>query len=149
MGRTIKITLICLIFFCLFTHPLFAASNVRTVVKIIHASTGSDHVDSNLNSIISELKSVFKYTSYRLLNNQQLTQQFNQEGRISLPGNRTLAITPADMTGKRIKYQIAIQRGNKSIFQTQVLLKNNNSITIGGPQHEDGVLLFNISGSAQ
>jgi hypothetical protein len=149
MGRTIKITLICLAFFCLFTHPLFAAGSVKSVVMVIQASTSSNHVDSGLNSIISELKSVFKYTSYRLLNNQRLTQQFNQQSSVNLPGNRTLLITPTDMNGKRIKYQIVIQRGNKSIFQTQVLLKNNNSITIGGPQHEDGVLLFNIMGSAQ
>jgi hypothetical protein len=27
------------------------------------------------------------------------------------------------------------------------LLKNNSSITIGGPQFNNGVLLFNISGS--
>ncbi len=148
MGRTIKITLICLTFFCLFTHPLFAANSVKTIVKVIHASTGSNQVDSSLNSIISELKSVFKYTSYRLLNNQQLTQQFNQQGSVNLPGNRTLVITPTEMNGKRIKYQIAIKKGSKSIFQTQVLLKNNNSITIGGPKHEDGVLLFNIMGSA-
>jgi len=148
MSRTIKITLICLTFFCLFTHPLFAASSVKTMVKVIHASTGSNHVDSNLSSIISELKSVFKYTSYRLLSNQQLTQPFNRQGSVNLPGNRTLLITPTEMNGKRIKYKIVILKGSKSIFQTQVLLKNNNSITIGGPQYDNGVLLFDIMGSA-
>ncbi len=149
MVRTTKIILICLAFFCLFTHPLFAKDSVKTNVKVIHASTGSNHVDSSLKGIISELKSVFKYTSYRLLNNQRLNQQFNQQGSVTLPSNRTLVIIPTEMNGKRIKYQIAIKKGSKSIFQTQVLLKNNSSITIGGPQHDNGVLLFNISGSAQ
>jgi len=51
------------------------------------------------------------------------------------------------MEGKRIRYQISIQKNRQSIFQTQVLLKNNSSITIGGPQFNNGVLLLNISGS--
>ena len=55
---------------------------------------------------------------------------------------------PSDMEGKRIRYEIGIQKNKQSVFQTQVLLKNNISITIGGPKFNNGVLLFNISGSS-
>ncbi len=135
--------------FCFFTQPAYAKNQVLTDVKVIHASTGSKHADPSLNKIISELKSVFKYTSYRLLNNQRLNLGFNQVGRVALPGKRTLFVIPSNMNGKRIQYQINIQENNHPIFQTQVLLKNNSSITIGGPQFNNGILLFNISGSVQ
>ena len=151
MIRLIKIILILtgILCFCFLTSPAFAKNKVLTDVKVIHASTGPKHVDPSLNKIISELKTVFKYTSYRLLKVQRLNLGFNERGRVTLPGKRTLVVIPSNMNGKRIRYQINIQKNRRSIFQTQVLLKNNSSITIGGPQFNNGVLLFNISGSAR
>lgn len=149
MIRFIKIILMLtgISCFCFFSQPAFAKSKVLTEVKVIHASTEPEHVDPGLNKIISELKSVFKYTSYRLLKDQRLSLGFNERGQVVLPGKRTLVVIPSNMEGKRIRYQINIQKEGQPIFQTQVLLKNNGSITIGGPQFNNGVLLFNISGS--
>ncbi len=135
--------------FCFFSQTAFAKSKVLTDVKVIHASTDASHLDPSLDDIISELKSVFKYTAYRLLKDQRMNLKFNQEGQVGLPGKRTLIVMPTDMDGKRIRYKININKNSRSIFQTQVLLKNNSSITIGGPQFKNGVLLFNISGSVQ
>jgi len=151
MGGFIKTILILsgISCFYFFTQPAVAKSQVLTDVKVIHASTGTRYVDQGLKGIISELESVFKYTSYRLLKDQKLNLNFNQKGRVNLPGERALVVIPTDMQGKRIRYQINIQKNNHSIFQTRVLLKNNSSITIGGPQFKDGVLLLNISGSVQ
>ncbi len=136
-------------FFFLFSQPAIAKDKVRTEVKVIHASTKAKGVDSSLKNISHELESVFKYTSYRLIKNKRLNQGFNEKGQVKIPGKRTLIVTPSRLDGKRIRYQINIRKNNRSIFQTQVLLKNNKSITIGGPQYKKGVLLFNISGSLQ
>lgn len=149
MIRFIKIISLLTGMCCLFYPPVFAKNLGLTDVQVIHASTSSLHVDPSLNKIIPELKSVFKYTSYRLVQRQQLNLDFNQQGRVDLPENRTLIVTPINMDAKRIQYQINIQKNGQSIFQTRVLLKNNKSITIGGPQFNNGVLLFNISGSVQ
>ena len=127
----------------------FAKPHIITDVKVIHASTGPRHIDPGLNKFIHELKSVFKYTSYRLIKSQRMNLRFTERGRITLPGKRALIIIPTNMEGKRIRYQINIKRNKRSIFQTRVLLKNNDSITIGGPPLKNGVLLFNISGSVQ
>ncbi len=151
MIRFIKILLLIIGIFCIISQQAqaVAKNRVLTNVKVIHASTVSNHVDPSLKRIISELKSVFKYTSYRLLNNRNLNLGFNEMGRVALPGKRTLIVIPSNMEGKRIRYQINIQKNRQSIFQTRVLLKNNGSITIGGPQFNNGVLLFNISGSVR
>ena len=146
MIKLIKIILILtgISCFCLFTSPAFAKNKVVTSVKVIHASTGPGHVDPSLNKIIPELKTVFKYTSYKLLKNQRFNLGFNERGRVALPGKRTLIVIPSNMNGKRIRYQISIKKNRRPVFQTQVLLKNNSSITIGGPRFKNGVLLFNI-----
>jgi len=133
--------------FCFFTQPAFGKSKVSTNVKVIHASTESNYLDPGLKSIVAELATVFKYTSYRLLKEKRLNQSFNQKGRVNLPGQRALIITPVDQDSKRIRYQINILKNKKSVFQTRILLRNNSSITIGGPKFKNGYLLFNISGS--
>ncbi len=122
--------------------PLF-----KTRVRVIQAATGPAHVDPGLGDLIRELESVFKYTSYRLIKTQDMDLKKNQDGRVRLPGDRNLILTPSGMEGSRITYRIRINKKNKSVFQTRVALKNNKSITIGGPKNKNGVLLLNISGS--
>ncbi len=149
MGNAIKSFVVFIGVCFLFTQPAFAKAKILTQVKVIHASTASNHIDTGLKDISSELQSVFKYTSYRLLNEKSMSLGFNQKGKVNLPGKRTLVVEPLNIEGKRIQYQINIQKKKKKIFQTKVLLKNNRSITIGGPQFKKGVLIFNISGSVQ
>lgn len=140
------IFIFCLGALFLSISPAFAADKVSTHVKVIHASTGSKHVDPQLKNISDELNSVFKYTSYRLIKQENMDLKFGQQGQVNLPGSRTLTVQPIDMDGKRIRYHIHIRKNKKKIFQTKILLKNDSSITIGGPQYEGGVLLFNIDG---
>lgn len=151
MVRFIKIVFILAGITGLWCLPqiAMAKNKILTEVRVIHASTDSNRVDPSLRGIIPELKSVFKYTGYQLLKDEQLTQNFKEKSRVSLPGKRALIIMPSEMNGRRIRYQIHIQKKGHPVFQTQVLLKNNSSITIGGPQFKNGVLLLNISGSVR
>ena len=148
MIRSAKIYLLTMGALALLTvlSPALAADTVLTRVKVIHAATGSAHIDPGLKDISQELKSVFRYTAYRLVNETQMTLAVDQEGKVALPGKRTLTVIPVNLTGKRIQYRIQIRKNKKKIFQTQVQLKNNRSITIGGPKFNKGVLIFNISG---
>jgi hypothetical protein len=149
MVRYLKVILLIsgILIFSVLTQPAFGKNQVLTNIKVIHASTGSNYLDPSLKSIISELESVFKYTSYRLLKDKKLDLHFNQSGSVNLPGKRTMVVTPLSTDNKRIKYQIEILKNKNSVFQTRILLKNNSSITIGGPKFKNGYLLFNISGS--
>lgn len=149
MTKSIRFSIIFALLGCLSFLPAAAAQNFITNVTIIHASTGSNHVDGSLRSIASELQSVFKYTSYSLIKSQTLKQRSNQNSQVSLPGGRTLVVKPLEMKGRRIPYQINILKKNRSVFQTRIQLNNNSSVTIGGPQYKNGVLLFNIRGSAR
>ena len=127
----------------------FAGNRVIGDVRIIHASSGPVHMDRALKDLGRELQSVFKYTSYRLVSRKPLNLTHHQVGRISLPGNRTLEISPTGFKKGRIKFKINILKRNKSVFTTEILLRNGSSITIGGPDYKKGYLLFNISATAR
>lgn len=132
---------------CLLIVPSSGFTGVTTRVNVIHATTGKKQVDPGLKEIISELQSVFKYSSYKLLKTEQLNTRLNEKGQVRLPGKRTLIITPTQVKGQRIQYQINMIKNKKPAFKTNISLKNNRSITIGGPKYKKGHLLFNISGS--
>lgn len=149
MGKFTKIMVVWFSLAWVFPFPLLAQTVYTTQVKVIHAATGSSHVDPGIERLVQEIESVFKYTDYRLIKNKQMALQENQTGIIDLPGNRTLLLTPVNMAGNRISYQIRIEKNRSPVFKTQVLLKNHDSITIGGPQYKKGVLLFNIRGDVR
>ncbi|MCA1792292.1 MAG: hypothetical protein ABR534_03500 [Desulfotignum sp.] len=132
---------------CCPAKTAFAQDTVNTAVKVIQASTRSRVVDPALRQIVPELESVFKYTEYALLQDRTLSLAFQQQGRIRLPDQRTLLLTPTGSQGGRIQYDIQILHKGASVFQTRILLKNNRSMTIGGPRSDHGVLLFHITGS--
>lgn len=141
--------LLCCLLLCLVTPPAAAAGN-RVVgdVRIIHASSGSTYMDPDLKDLGRELQTVFRYTSYRLLNRKRMPLKYHDVGRISLPGNRRMEISPTQFNQGRIKFKINIFKKNRPVFGTEILLKNGGSITIGGPGYKNGYLLFNISATA-
>ncbi len=131
----------------LFPQDCLAGPVVLTNVKVIHASSsGRPHLDPELEHLAGELKSVFKYTSYRLLKVETMKLPFQNQGKVKLPGGGNLAATPLSGTGNRIRYLVAIEESGKLVFSTEIMLDRNRSITIGGPRHKKGYLLFNISG---
>ena len=109
------------------------------------ASQGSEYLDPRLSDLIEELKSVFRYSSYRLLSENSVDLAMRETGTVSLPGKRVLKITPAQVSGNRVEMELVIFKHNKEIFQTVIQLLNQSSIIVGGPEYQEGYLLFNIS----
>jgi hypothetical protein len=144
LFATITAGIIC---YCCPAQTAFAQDRAMTAVKVIQASTRSRSVDPALRQIVPELESVFKYTEYTLLQDRSMSLAFQQQGRIRLPDQRILQLTPTGSQGGRIQYDIQILQKGASVFQTRILLKNNRSMTIGGPRSSHGVLLFHITGS--
>ncbi len=140
----------CICFFAnLFPNIAIAGNAAGTYVRVIHASQGQNFIDSELRDLAEELGSVFKYTSYRLIKTKNMVLNNNQQGVVNLPNKRSLVVTPIKIGGGKIKYQISILKSGDQIFGTQIILKNQRSITIGGPKFKKGYLLFNISGQIQ
>jgi hypothetical protein len=93
---------------------------------------------------VEELKSVFRYSSYRLLTENKVDLSMKETGAVSLPGKRILEITPVQISGKRVELELVIFKNKKEIFRTVSQLLNQSSIIVGGPEYKDGYLLFNI-----
>ncbi|MDY6839878.1 MAG: hypothetical protein SWH78_18110, partial [Thermodesulfobacteriota bacterium] len=126
---------------------LWAKGNIAIDVKTVLASQESEYRDPKLSSLIKELQSVFRYSSYRLLSEHDVGLTMKETGTVSLPGNRILRITPKQIVEDRIELKLVILKKKEQVFETLIRLLNHRSLTVGGPKYQDGVLLFNISAS--
>lgn len=126
--------------------PVFAQAgqNISIDVKTILASGNKTSIDPRLKSLVRELQSVFRYSSYEFLSQKKLNLSSNKKGVVSLPEARVMNIISKGIEGDRVILEIEILKNNSKIFQTVIKLRNNSSITIGGPQYKGGNLLFNI-----
>ena len=127
--------------------PIWASGKVNVSVRTVLASQGAPFIDPELSGVVGELRSLFRYSSYRLLSKDRLSLNTRETGTVSLPGQRILRVTPTSLQGKRVELQLVILKKDQQIFETVVQLLNNGSIIVGGPKHQDGSLLFNISAS--
>jgi len=125
----------------------WADTPVHIKVKTILASHEPGGADPALNSFVSSLRSVFRYSSYRLISENSMTLQMNAPGRISLPGDRQMTIIAKGISSGRATLQLEIHSKSDRSFQTVVRLLNQSSITVGGPKYKSGYLLFNIYSS--
>ncbi len=132
--------------FMLSPNNLDAAETITINIRVIHATSDPSYIDSGLRDLAKQLQSVFKYTSYQLLDSHTITIANNRTGTVPLPDNRTLEIVFGGVNGDRIKFTIRIFKHSSQVFTTQILLKNGSSVTIGGTDYSNGYLLFNISG---
>ena len=144
--RKISVLSLTLLLLVLQVAPA-AAQQIGIMAKTVLASNQGDHLDPRLGPLAGELQSVFRYSSYRLLSQDRLSLAIKQAGSISLPGSHTLQITPNGTAGNRVELQLSILKNGSRIFNTVVQLRNRASVTVGGPKHEGGYLLFNISAS--
>ena len=148
MYTGLKSSLAALVLVLAFLMPA-RAETYQTRVKVIHASKGTAHVDPGIQGIVREIRPVFNYTSFKMVKEKSMSLSEGQKGRLSLPGKRALVISPEGRQGDRLKYHIRINANGRPVFQTRVMLKNNSSVTIGGPKFKKGALLFNIGGRAR
>lgn len=129
--------------------PAGASQVFDTRVKVIHGSKGQPETDPRISEIVKEIQPVFQYNRFKMLKQKDFSLHQGEQGRIPLPGQRDLVVMPEKVQGDRIKYQIRINSGGSQVFRTGVMLRKGHSVTIGGPRHKNGVLLFNIHGNTR
>ena len=122
-----------------------AAAEINIGIKTILASNDRQYEDPQLQGIITELQSVFRFTSYRLLKQDRLALNQGQTGKVNLPDSRILGVTPTGSRGNRTQMELRINKKNRQIFKTQIELLKGGTITVGGPRHANGYLLLNIT----
>lgn len=133
----------------IFWGPQTAAADatIQVRIKTILASHGEQAagIKAFADGVFNELQSVFKYASYKEIDKSQMDLATGQTKEASLPGKRFLKVTSNGVQNNRAKLLLQLMQNNKRLFQTAIELQNNGSLIVGGPTHQDGVLMFKVS----
>ncbi|MGZ8447892.1 MAG: hypothetical protein ACXWWM_08965, partial [Candidatus Deferrimicrobiaceae bacterium] len=101
--------------------------------------------DPALGTIRGKLRSMFNYTSYRMLDRRRRTLSGGEAGEFELPGRRTMWATPLPAHGDKVRLSIQISDGPRKLLTTTLGLRRGGMVLVGGPTHQSGVLILIIS----
>jgi len=122
-----------------------AADTVTVDVGAVYASNEGASIDPALGTIRGKLRSMFNYTSYRMLDRKRLTLSVGETGEFELPGRRSMRATPLRARGGKVRLSIRISDGPRNLLTTTLGLRRGGMVLVGGPTHQAGVLILIIS----
>ena len=100
--------------------------------------------DKRLAFIWRQLDSLFPYSSYRLINEERRRVEWKREAEFRLPGGRYLLVIPREYKDGRVSLNLMLIQGTRPLINTVLALRNHGTFLVGGPSHEDGVLIIAI-----
>jgi hypothetical protein len=125
--------------------PSEAADTVTVDVGAVYASNEGASIDPALGTIREKLRSMFNYTSYRMLDRKRRSLSVGETGEFELPGRRMMRATPLPAQGDKVRLSIRISDGPRNLLTTTLGLRRGGMVLVGGPSHQDGVLILLIS----
>lgn len=127
------------------TDARLAAVEVR-VGAVLASSTGQSF-DNRLASLRRQFDSLLPYSSYRLIREERRRVAWQREAKFRLPGRRYLLVIPRDYKNGRVGLNVMLVQGTRTVLNTAVALRNDGTFLVGGPAHQDGVLIISIAAS--
>ena len=125
--------------------PSETLSQIQTRLRIIEASNKGSTVDPSLRDVHGQLGSLFNFTSYRLLKDENLSLSPNRPVEIPAHSAVSLEVTLIRQQKDMAEFRIKIRRQGTEILNTQVRLSPGRTVLIGGPKHGEGIAILALS----
>jgi hypothetical protein len=120
------------------------STGVELRIGAVFASNTEQSFDQRLATMRRQFDTLFPYTSYRLIKEELRTVAWGRQAGFDLPGGRYLLVIPREYKDGRVSMKLMLVEGSKPLFDTVVGLRNQGTFLIGGPRHQDGVLIIAI-----
>jgi hypothetical protein len=119
---------------------------VALQAQVIYAANQPGGVDARLGSLAENLQKTFRYSMYQLLDAPKGVAGLNQVWRTALPDQRSLEITPTVIQEGQYSLTVRVLgSGGQPSVNTVVRLRRGSTVLVGGPAHQQGVLIIAIS----
>src|SRR5262249_46374860 len=136
--------------FCLPNLAMAEAGSPRQVrvhVDSVMAADTNEGIDSRLAPLRPKLQGLFSYTTYSLVSHQDGLTECGKMIAFMLPGGKILNIQPRAVDGDMIAMEIVLFDGTRPMMTTDLKLKNNGTLIVGGPRYENGMMIISIGAS--
>lgn len=120
------------------------STGVEVRIGAVLASNTEQTFDQRLATLRRQFDTLFPYTSYRLIKEEKRMVAWGRQAGFDLPGGRYLLVIPREFKDGRVSMKLMLVEGSRPLFDTVVGLRNQGTFLVGGPRHQDGVLIIAI-----
>ncbi len=135
--------ILILLFSHYFSAGAFAQVQIR--VRVMEASNSGSGIDSSLRDLHGQLGSLFSFSSYRLLKDENLSLSPNQSVSLPIPPGRSLELTLINQHRVAAEVRVRITREGRDLLTTLVRLAPGRSVSIGGPKRGESTVIIALS----
>jgi hypothetical protein len=122
-----------------------AFAQVQVRVRVMEASDAGSGFDSSLKDLHGQLGSLFSFSSYRLLKEENVSLSPNQPVSLPIPPNRSLELTLINQHRVAAEVRVKISREGRDLLTTLVRLAPGRSVSIGGPKRGESTIIIALS----
>lgn len=117
-------------------------------VETVLATDTSQEFDNRLTGMRSQLLA-FRYSAYRLVQEEHRKVGFGKQANFSLPGGRFLQVVPKEYVHGQIALQVMLMEGTSPspLMNTLLSIPNRGTLFVGGQKHQGGTLIIRIGAS--
>ncbi len=120
-----------------------------SVGTVLATDGGQPEFDSRLVSVKPQFDSLFRYSSYRLMKQERRALDWGQGASFDIPGGRYLVIAPKELRDSKVAMQVMLLEGGRPLVDTAVALRDHGVLLLGGPKHQEGVLIIVIGADTE
>jgi len=123
------------------------SDKVKIQLLVVHATTKSDEVDQRLTNLLPYFSS-YKYSSFKLLKEQENSLSDKSKERFVINGQRILTVTLLSHDEKRARMKLKMTGAKgKVLLDTVISVNKNGTFIVAGPKYQDGILFLPITAS--
>jgi RNA polymerase sigma-70 factor, ECF subfamily len=125
--------------------PAYGQQMVRLSVQVLLASDAEGPsvttLPEELQQLVPKLQALFRYKAYQVLLQYRGQAPVGGVQRWSVPGERTLEISPNFVAGTSTRLEVRLQQGTVMELMTTMRVNQGAPVVMGGPRHGEGVLI--------
>ncbi len=141
--KTLFFIILTLLFLPLFAPVALAQVQVR--VRVMEASNVGSGIDSSLKDLHGQLGSLFNFSSYRLLKDENVNLSADRSVSLPLDPGRSLELTLIGLHKTLAEVRVKISREGREVLTTLVRLAPGRSVSIGGPKRGEASIIIALS----
>jgi hypothetical protein len=135
--------ILTLLFLPLFAPVAFAQVEIR--IRVMEASNVGSGIDSSLKDLHGQLGSLFSFSSYRLLKDENVSLSPNRPVSLPLDPGRSLELTLIELRRVVAEVKVRISKDGRDVLTTLVKLSPGRSVSIGGPKRGEASIIIALS----
>jgi len=124
-----------------------APKRVYVYIDSVMAADTNGGIDPRIGPLDKKLHSLFGFSTYSLIGHSEGETNCGKMIAFTLPGGKILHVQPRAIDDDMIAMEIVLFDGTRPMMTTDLKLKNNGILIVGGPRYETGMMLISIGAS--